>query len=553
MTERITGGQAVVKALSFLDVDTIFGIPGLHNLAIYSALLDSTINHVTVRHEQSAGFMADGYSRTTGKVGVALTISGPGLTNILTAMGEAYHEAVPILVISTNLPTRYLGGRSGMLHELSQSNSMVRSVSKESRRVPHPEAIIPYIIEAHHLALEGRPGPVHIEIPLDILENITTATSIEAMRQVMAMLKSSPSDKTPHHIEEAMVMLKKARQPLVIVGGGAWQAGKSITQLAEMLAAPILLSAAAKGTISDNHPLCLGVRHHFPAIRSYLENVDVVLAFGTELSEDGWGNPFTTKGKLIQVDKDASVSERNVKAHICLTGDANIVAALFNNRVQARPDRLKHAHKAIRDLKKRASQEISLVNDYKDLQYILEFIKEIRRSLPKNSILVTDSTRPAYVAFSEFPAYIPRSFLFPCGFGTLGMALPAAIGAKLAHPEKPVCVLAGDGGFQFTMPELGTACQENLNIPIIIFNDHGYGEIRIYEEKRHPGRRIGVDLQNPLFESLAAAYCIPYFRISKSGDLGDALRASIKFQGPSLIEIDATESIRISKPRDTDA
>lgn len=541
--ERITGGQAVVNTLSFLKADTIFGMPGVHNLAIYSALLDSKFNHITVRHEQGAGFMADGYARTTGRAGIALTISGPGLTNILTAMGEAYHEAVPMLVISANLPTRYLEGRVGMLHELSQSNVMVRSVSKESRRVPNSEAIVPYIIEAHHLALEGRPGPVHIEIPLDLLEGETTATSIEAMRQLTVMLRSPVSDKAPRGIEQAALLLKNADRPLIIVGGGAWESRDGVTRLADRLAAPILLTTAAKGTIDENQPLCLGVRHHFPSVRAYLEKVDVVLAFGTELAEDAWGNPFVTKGKLIQVDRDASVFERNVKGNICLKMDVNVAVDFLNKKLQARPDRLELACQEVKDLKEKALKEIPQVNNYKDLNFILNIIEEIKGSLPQDAVLVTDSTRPAYVALSEFPSSMPRSFLFPCGYGTLGMALPAAIGAKLAHPKKSVCVLAGDGGFQFTMPELGTACQENLNIPIIIFNDYGYGEIRIYEEIRHPGRRIGVDLKNPEFESLAAAYGMPFYRILKKGDLQNALSDALTLQGPSLIEIDTNEAI----------
>ena len=541
--KKFTGGQAVLKAMAFLNVNTIFGMPGVHNLAIYSALLDSSIKHVTVRHEQGAGFMADGYARTTGKVGVALVISGPGLTNILTPMGEAYHEAVPLLVISTNNSTRYLGGRTGILHELAQSNTMVRSVAKESRRVPYPEAIVPYLIEAHHLALEGRPGPVHVEIPLDLLDSEIAEPDVDVMRQITAMLQSSQPSMAMQDVQQAAEMLDTARHPLVIVGGGAWQAGANLTQLADMLAAPMLLTPAGKGSIDDGHPLCLGVRHHFPAIRAYLENADVVLAFGTELAEDLYGNFFSTKGLMIRVDRDASVFERNIKGHVCLIEDADTVAVLLKERIRVRSDRRKRVHESVREVKNKASQELSQIFAYRDLGNMLNMLKEIRRSLPKDGILVTDSTRPAYVAFSEFPAHTPRSFLFPCGYGTLGMALPSAIGTKLAHPERAVCVLAGDGGFQFTMAELGTACQENLNIPIIVYNDHGFGEIRIFEEARHPGRRIGVDLKNPEFEFLAAAYDMPFYRISKTGDLQDALSASLTLQGPSLIEINTTESI----------
>ena len=541
--KKIIGGHAVVRALEFLKVDTVFGIPGVHNLAIYAALLDSSIKHVTARHEQSAGFMADGYARSTGKVGVALVISGPGLTNVLTAMGEAYHEAIPMLVISTNIPTRYLGGRTGMLHELASSNAMVNSVAKESRRIPTTEAIVPYLIEAHQLALEGRPGPVHVEIPIDLLDQKISVPSVIAMSQISDMLKPSNLAFDEQTLDQASDVLMAAKNPLMILGGGAWQAKKNLTRLAEKCGLPILLTPASKGSIDEDHPLCLGVRSHFPCILKHVADADVVLAFGTELGEDLWGHPFSTKGVVIRVDKDASSFERNVRGHICLTDDADHAAALFLERTMACPERMELAHQQVKDLKEKASQEISKVFAYGDLSDIVDMLDAIRKCLPKDSILVNDSTRAAYVAFSEYPSHFPRSFLFPCGYGTLGMGLPSAIGVKLAHPGRAVCVLVGDGGFQFTMAELGTACQENLNIPIIIWNDHGFGEIRIHEEARHPGRRIAVDLKNPDFASLATAYKIPFHHVLKSSELKDALTVSMSEEGPSLIEIDRSDSL----------
>jgi thiamine pyrophosphate-dependent acetolactate synthase large subunit-like protein len=284
--KKITGGEAIVKALSFLNVDTIFGIPGVHNLAIYAALSNSDIHHVTGRHEQEVGFMADGYARTSGCVGVALVISGPGLTNILTAMGEAFHEAIPLLVISTNNASRHLAGRDGRLHELAQSNTMVRSVAKESRRVPCTEAIIHYLIEGYHLAQSGRPAPVHVEIPLDLLQQDIAAPTDDALRSMAAVFAPPSKDDDPQGLHHAATLLQKAKQPLIIAGGGAWQAAANIRRLAEKLAAPVMLTPAAKGTLNDEHPLCLGVRRHFAAVRRYLRTVDVLLAVGTELTED---------------------------------------------------------------------------------------------------------------------------------------------------------------------------------------------------------------------------------------------------------------------------
>jgi 5-guanidino-2-oxopentanoate decarboxylase len=539
--KKITGGQAVVDALTFLKVDTVFGMPGQHNLAIYKALINSHLNHVSVRHEQGAGFMADGFARTSGKVGVALVISGPGLTNILTAMGEAYHEAIPMLVISTNNPTRYLDSRKGMLHELAQSNTMVKSVAKESRRIPHSDAIIPYLIEAYYLALEGRPGPVHVEIPFELLENEITLPLKEFMPQIAAMQKKPDLSEVSPYFDEAIQILKTAQNPFIMVGGGAWQAGESITQLAEQLAAPMLLTPAAKGTIEDDHPLCLSVRHHFPTVQAYLKTADVVLAFGSELGEDLYCNPFAFNGLVIRVDLEASVFERNLKGDVCLQADANFAAQELKEKMPNQSEQLEKTRQKVREVLEEASRELGTVFNYKDLSSIIQLLKEAQVSLPKDAILVTDSTKPAYLGFSEYSSHTPRSYLFPCGYGTLGMALPAAIGAKKAHPDKAVCVLAGDGGFQFTMPELGVACQENLTLPIILYNNHGLGEIRVYEEVDNFDSIIGVDYKNPEFKSLAAAYGIPHYLISKKGDLQSALTKALDLSTPSLIEVNIND------------
>lgn len=540
--KKITGGEAVIKALSFLNVDTIFGIPGVHNLAIYAALSNSDIHHVTGRHEQEVGFMADGYARTSGYVGVALVISGPGLTNILTAMGEAFHEAIPLLVISTNNASRYLAGRSGKLHELTQSNTMVRSVAKESRRVPCTEAIIPFLIEAFYLAQSGRPAPVHVEIPLDLLQQDIAAPTDDALRSLAAMFAPSSKDADPQSLHHAATLLQKAKQPMILAGGGAWQAATNIRRLAEKLAAPVMLTPAAKGTLDDEHPLCLGVRHHFAAVRSYLQTADVLLAVGTELAEDLYGNSPAVNGTLIQIDRDASVFESRVCRGMGLLADTDMAIAGLLERVSDESGRSESLSQKVKDVKAAADIELTQLFTYPDLDMICRRLHEMQCALPSDVILACDSTRPAYVAFSEFAAHQPRSFVFPCGYGTLGMALPAAIGAKLAHPRRSVCVLAGDGGFQFSMAALGTACQQSLNIPVVIYNDHGFGEIREYEKAYHFNRLIAVDLKNPAFDSIAAAYGIPYYHIGDKDDLTQALIEALTLKCPALIEIVSVHS-----------
>jgi len=540
--KKITGGEAVVKALSFLNVGTIFGIPGVHNLAIYAALANNDIQHVTGRHEQEVGFMADGYARTSGCVGVAIVISGPGLTNILTAMGEAFHEAIPLLVISTNNASCHLAGRNGKLHDLAQSNTMVRSVAKESRRVPSAEAIIPYLIEAYYLAQSGRPAPVHVEIPLDLLQLDISIPTDDVLRSLATMFASPSKDAEPQILQHAANLLQKAKQPVIIAGGGAWQAATNIRHLAEKLATPVILTPAAKGTLDDNHPLCLGVRHHFVAVRDYLQTADVILAVGTELAEDLYGISPALNGTLIQIDRDASVFKSVAPLGIGLLADADTAVAGLLERVSTNSGRSKQLLNKVKNIKEDAGKELTQLFTYPDLDMICRRLHEIQRALPSDVILACDSTRPAYVAFSEIAVHQPRSFMFPCGYGTLGMALPAAIGAKLAHPRRSVCVLAGDGGFQFSMAALGTACQESLNIPVVIYNDHGFGEIREHEKAHHFTRLIAVDLKNPAFDSLAAAYGIPYYHIGIKDDLTPVLTEALTLNGPVLIEIEGVDS-----------
>jgi len=268
--KRITGGQAVVKTLEACAVKTIFGIPGLHNLAVYEALLDSSIRHITARHEQGSGFMAYGYARSSGEVGAALVISGPGLTNILTPLGEAFHESVPILLISSNIPTRFQSIRSGMLHELADSTLMVRSVCKESRTVTVAEKIPLYIAEAYSLAKIGRPGPVHVEIPLDLLQQQIVALTHGELENIVISMENPAPLVSADRLNMAADTLMASGHPVIIAGSGACRANHELAELAERLGAPVLLTTGGKGVMDERHPLCVGACHHFPAVQDFV-------------------------------------------------------------------------------------------------------------------------------------------------------------------------------------------------------------------------------------------------------------------------------------------
>lgn len=514
------GAAILIKTLEELNCGHIFGIPGIHNLRIYDELIHSSIKHITARNEAGAGFMADGYARSTGKTGVALVITGPGLTNISTAMAEALHDSVPMLVISSQLSRRTKLRDSGFLHELKNSTILGSSIAKESRCIPSAEKISSMIKEAFALASEGKPGPVHIEIPLDVLEEIPDENLASKGEFI-----------------EACRFLEKAQTPLIIAGGGSAEAAEELKILAEKLGAPVVTTVGGKGVLPEDHPLALGTRIHLPAIKNLISHADIVLGVGTELSPtDLWEVPLELKGKLIQVNISPADFDNENRCDVGICGDAaEVLAAMAVEIVLEESDRSFNKNEILSAALAELADNLGVSEE--DVVYYKELFQAFRDVLPRHGLLISDMTTPAYLGLSEYPAYVPRSFLHPVGFGTLGFALPAAIGAKIADPERPVCVLTGDGGFQFTMQELAVACEQNLSLPLVIFNNDGYEEIRRTEEVRHPGEHIAVDLKNPHFLKLAEAYSIPGLRVSNGAELAQALKSALEEKGPTLIEV----------------
>ena len=531
-----TGSDIVVETLETLGCGTVFGIPGIHNLDIYDALIGSSLRHVTARHESGAGFMADGYGRRTGTPGVALVITGPGLTNIATAMGEAFHDSVPMLVISSQLPRSIADQGTGYLHELRDSTLLARSVAKESRRVPNARLIADYLTAAYALSTDGRPGPVHVEIPVDILQQKVAPDAAGASR-------AAASD--PAGIDGLAEAIRETRAAggtiAFVAGGGATAAAEQLHGLAEALDAPVAQTLAGKGIIPDDHPLCLGTRLHTPAVQTLLSDTDLVIAVGTQLSlTDLWETPPTLGRRFAQINIDPADLNRNYRADIAVATSSTAALEALLGRVTEGGAAARTAEQRVADTIEAATADLPHVLGIDAARFarMQRIFAAFRAALPQDGVLVTDMTSPAYVGLSEYPARAPRTFMHPVGYGTLGFALPAAVGISVAEPGTPVCVLAGDGGFQFTMQELGVAAQEELSLPIVIFNDAGYGEIRRTEDARHPGTRIGVDLLTPDFVKLAATYGIEGCRVAEPEELEREVRAALGRRGPTIIEME---------------
>jgi thiamine pyrophosphate-dependent acetolactate synthase large subunit-like protein len=531
---RKTGAESVVETLESCGVSTIFGIPGIHNLDIYEALAESSIRHITARHEQGAGFMADGWARSTGKTGTALVISGPGLTNILTPMAQAFHDSIPMVVISSQIPSAYIGRGAGFLHELKNSTIMAHSASKESRRVQSPNEIAPALEAAYRLAETGRPGPVHVEIPMDILAMETTDVS-----RPSGTAQTTWTPAVSHElVKEAAARLGKAQNPVMILGGGAGNASQEALEVAKKTGAVVIESCAGKGVIDEGHPLCLGARLHFPSVRSFLETADVILAVGTELAPtDLWEHPLPKARFLIQIDLDPANFQRNARADTGIRADAATALSEISKALEERSLSLDERTVRVSEIKDRAKSELAdLTGMGKDLALMEELVSALRRAIPGEGVLAADMTGPAYVAISEYPAHKPSTFMHPVGFGTLGFAVPAAIGAKLAMPDVPVVALTGDGGFQFTMAEVAVACREGLPLPIVVWNDDGFGEIRRNEAARRFPRAIAVDNPAPCFEALAASWKAGYARVRSGRDLAESIAHAFGEGHPTIIE-----------------
>jgi 5-guanidino-2-oxopentanoate decarboxylase len=515
MTE-LTTGEALVGLLEAYGVDTVFGIPGVHNVEMYRALPRSKIRHILPRHEQGAGFMADGYARATGKPGVCFTITGPGLLNILTPMGQAWSDSSNVLVISSALDIVDSAQGRGRLHEMIDQFGAAKTVTSLAMRAYTPRDVQDGLARAFSHFASARPRPAYLEIPLDLFsQNCGPGWKAHALPQRPL---ASASD-----IAKAAEMLNKAKRPMIILGGGALATGAAALQIAEAISAPVLTTVSGKGSVPAHHPLCWGYCLASPDVQKLLLQSDCVLAVGTELSEtDFWNTQVRLDGNVIRIDIDSSSLARPHAAKLPIMGDAQ------------------HALSALAALVKPSKATLTVKPAApvpNELQVMLsKILTTIRDSLPPETVIASDMTQIAYAANVVFPVMQPRTWIHPVGFGTLGFALPAAIGAKLGVGSKPVVALVGDYGLQYTLNELGTAVELELPLPILLWNNNALGQIRdnMMERGIQPN---AVTLRNPDFMALARAYGAGAERPPNLKALSVAIASALKAKGPTIIEM----------------
>ncbi len=520
-----TIGRYVVRLLEAYGVEIVFGIPGVHTLELYRGLEGSGIRHVLVRHEQGAGFAADGYARVTGKPGVCLLISGPGVTNAATPMGQAYSDSQPMLVISSTCSSNSLGQGWGMLHEVTDQRATTAPLTAFSRTVTSAEEFGDSLADAFAVFASARPRPVHIEIPIDVLLrkcNLTPETT---------QLPKPPAANAAE-IEAAADMLGAATSPALVVGGGARSAGAAIAAIAEACAAPIVTTMAAKGCVPDDHPLHLGALLDREGVRALLREADVVLALGTELAEtDTWSDALEFGGKLIRVDLDAAKFTDRTPATLGILADAGTTATAIAGMLAGRATDRTGTERKVAALRAQSREDADPLS-----RRHWRFLEPLRAALPEDGAVFADMTQIAYTGGRDFPVSTPGGWICPNGYGTLGFALPAAIGAKLGAPDRPVVALAGDAGFLFTVQELATAVQQELSLPILVWNNDSLGQIR--DDMIAQGiAEVGVTPCNPDFIALGKSFGCATALVREPGELGPAVTAALAARGPTLIEI----------------
>ena len=522
--DALTGGELVVRSLAAHGVEVVFGIPGTHNLELYAQLARHGIRHVSPRHEQGAGYAADGYARASGRVGVAVTTAGPALMNVAAAAGQAHSDSVPLLVLAPGMPRAHPVASTGHLHEMpSQARAMSGVVGSSVRAMTHGE--LGRELAAAFAAFGSlRPRARYIEVPLDLLEEA-------AQVDVPVAPDALPAAPSARAVAAAAELLRSARRPGIVAGGGAAAAASELVALAERLSAPVITTANGKGVIPDGHALALGARINFAAAREWLESCDAVLAVGTELGEsDLWGPPLRL-ARLIRVDIDPAQAHSNTVAAVPLIGDARAALAAIGEALKDGGEPAQVASPA-------ASVRSKLDAEYRaKAEPWLDWLATIDRVLGGEAIVAGDSAMCCYYgALGGLPVSRPRSFLYPAGFGTLGYAVPAATGAALACPERRVLALSGDGGLMFTLPELAAAAALELGIPIVVFVNAGYGEIR--NEMVAAGQQtLGVDLPPPDLPAAARALGCEGRHAPDPAALASELEAAFERRVPTLITV----------------
>jgi acetolactate synthase-1/2/3 large subunit len=518
-----TTGEVIADALVAHGVDTVFGIPGAHMYDFNDALArrSDRLRFITTRHEQGAGYMAFGYAKSTGRVGTYTVVPGPGVLNSGAALCTAYGATAPVLCLTGNIMSHLIGQGRGQLHELPDQLALLRGLTKWTERINHPTEAGHVMAEAFRQLRSGRVRPVAVETPWDVFGQRAAVTPIAPLAPI------APPPPDPAATAAAVALLRAAQRPLICVGAGALDAGAEIAELAERLQAPVTAHRSGKGIIAEDTPLGLSMT----AAWEYWQDCDLLIGIGSrlELPYMRWQRmPKNLKVLRIDIDPTEMVRLRPTTGMVCdaRQGTAALNAALAGIAA-LRPSRTAE----IAALKQRARSAIATLSPQ------MAYLDVIRDVLPRDGFFCEEISQMGFAARLGFPVYAPRQYI-TCGYqDNLGFGFNTALGVKVAHPDKAVVSINGDGGFLFGVQELATAVKYDIRLVTLVFNNSGYGNVRRDQMERYGGRLLGAELHNPDFVRLAESFGAMGLRVGNPQELRNALEKAFAADAPVVIEV----------------
>ncbi|HZR73018.1 thiamine pyrophosphate-dependent enzyme [Bradyrhizobium sp.] len=529
---QISGGEAIVSGLVAHGVDTVFGLPGAQIYGLFDAFHQAQLKVIGARHEQACGYMAFGYARASGRPGVFSVVPGPGVLNASAALLTAFGGNEPVLCLTGQVPTAFLGKGRGHLHEMPDQLATLRSFVKWAERIEYPANAPALVARAFQEMMSGRRGPASLEMPWDVF----TQKAETGAAEVYDRFPVPQPD--PDRIKAAASLIAASKTPMIFVGSGAIEAGDEILELAELIDAPVVAFRSGRGIVSNAHELGLTMA----AAYGLWPQTDLMIGIGTRLelpTMTRW--PFRPDGlKSIRIDIDP-IEIRRYPPTAAVVADAKagtseLLAAVRKTGYSKTQGR----RAAIREASAVALEEIQKI------QPQMAYLNILREVLPSNAIVTDELSQVGFASWYGFPIYEPRTFITSGYQGTLGSGFPTALGAKVAHPDRPVVAITGDGGFMFGVQELSTAVQFKIGVVVLVFNNNSYGNVRRDQRERFDGRLVASDLVNPDFVKLADSFGVGAARVTSPDHFKPALEKALKDGGPYLIDIEVPRDSEVS-------
>ncbi|MGC8486960.1 MAG: thiamine pyrophosphate-dependent enzyme [Clostridia bacterium] len=527
---EMTGGEALARQLVREGITMLFGLPGVQLDHAFAGLYAERerIQFRGPRHEQTTTYMADAYARTRGEAGVAMVVPGPGVLNAGAGLATAYACSSPVLLIAGQIPSRHIGRGLGLLHEIPDQMAVLQSLTKWTGRATRPEEIPSLVRQAFTHMWRGRPRPVALEVPPDVLEPRAAVRLLDPDPGLRDRLRTTPD---VGRVREAAALLSRAVRPLIYAGYGVVASGASaeLAQLAERLQAPVVVSSNGKGALSDRHPLALNTLGGM----ALMAETDVVLAVGTRFMA-GQDQAVKTGAKVILLNADPQDLTDPRRPTIAMETDARTGLEALSAELDTLPRR-GAPWADVAGLKRRSREDAMSIHPQAD------FCRALRNAIPDDGILVSEMTQVGYVARAAYPVYEPRTFVHPGYQGTLGYGFPAALGVKAGLPDRAVVSITGDGGMGWGLSELATAKRYNLGLITVVFDDKAFGNVKRIQKEQFDGHLIGSELVNPDFVRLAESFGVHGLRVDTPDALEGALKEALQADAPCLIEVPVGE------------